>query len=433
MRIARTLSPAAAPLYLHDITTGILGAFCGGAEMQRFENELKEYFGVRHCFLVSSGKAALAIILGAIKKGSSGRDAVLIPAFSCYSIPSAIVRARLKVELCDVDPLTLDYDYKQLTQMLSGKQSGAGSTLDRKKLLAVIATHLFGCPARVKEVRAKVNDPEVVIIEDAAQAMGEDGENGKLGTSGDISILSLGRGKSLSTLAGGVILTDRDDLAEKIQKKIAAMPQWKMSRQLLLAAKSLVLYLFQHPHLFWIPKLIPFLKLGETIYDPQFEIKKMTPFQAGLARNWRKKLHAFQRVRSDNGRALNEKLRPLYHCYCAVGKSFPALLRFPLLVKNKAIKEQILSISQRNGLGIMPTYPDSINKISHLQNFFIGQEYPGAKKLSSLLITLPVHPFVCPRDRQRIIDVLLAVQKKTSVKTQVNRHARESVLAALDG
>ena len=88
--IQRTLPPAATPIYLKDIINGFKGLTNGQKEITRFESELKKYYKVKHCFLVSSGKAALIIILKALHELHPERNEVLIPAYTCYSVPSAI-------------------------------------------------------------------------------------------------------------------------------------------------------------------------------------------------------------------------------------------------------------------------------------------------------------------------------------------------------
>src|SRR5918996_2100330 len=119
MRIGRTLPPAAAPITVRGIVSGICGVVHGQKELDRFRSELKEHFGVNHCFLVSSGKAALTLILLALKDLFPGRDEVLIPAFTCYSVPSSIIRAGLRIRLCDLHLDGLDFDFAQLSAMLS--------------------------------------------------------------------------------------------------------------------------------------------------------------------------------------------------------------------------------------------------------------------------------------------------------------------------
>ena len=68
MRIGRCLPPAAAPVTVRDIFYGLPGLCRGKSELDRFKNELKEYSGSQYCFLVSSGKAALTVILQALKE-----------------------------------------------------------------------------------------------------------------------------------------------------------------------------------------------------------------------------------------------------------------------------------------------------------------------------------------------------------------------------
>lgn len=116
VRIGRTLPPAVAPIGMANIASGILAMFQGESATLSFTNQLKTYFNVKHCFLLSSGKASLTLILQALKELHPDKDEVLIPAFTCYSVPAAIVRAGLKVRICDVEPESLDFDYRELAE-----------------------------------------------------------------------------------------------------------------------------------------------------------------------------------------------------------------------------------------------------------------------------------------------------------------------------
>jgi perosamine synthetase len=393
MRIGRTLPPAAAPIGWRDLAGGIRGMFRGRRETDRFAGELEEFFGVEHCFLTSSGKAALTVILEALKELRPDRDRVLIPAFTCYSVPSAIVRAGLEVSLCDVDPATLDFDFHELESKLSDP-----------RLLCVIPVHLFGIPADVDRVRGMLEDPEVFIVEDAAQAMGGERGGRKLGTLGDVGFFSLGRGKALSTVEGGVILTKRDDLGRILAKKAKALAQYRTLEMITLVFYAFALMLLTRPALFWLPKGLPFLRLGETIYDPTFKMRRMSGVQVGLARDWQKKLAKFQGIRraavQDWITRLNSfsLLLGIYH-----GGQLP-LLRFPVLLRAAC---DVLEGGERQGLGIGPVYPDSVDRISDLSRYFKGQDFPGAGNVARAMVTLPVHERVTGDDKKRIFELLI--------------------------
>jgi perosamine synthetase len=161
-----------------------------------------------------------------------------------------------------------------------------------------------------------------------------------------------------------------------------------------------------HPLLFWFPKSIPFLKLGETIYDPTFKIKKMTGFQAGLASGWQKKLKNFQKERQS---AVKRWLRLLPHSFIPAGVMFnkvSSILRFPIKSETEEKARQILQQSANTGLGISITYPDAINGIKPLAKYFKGRNFPGARKAVRQTLTLPVNGFIKNQDQKKILKVI---------------------------
>jgi perosamine synthetase len=425
MPLIRTLPPAAAPIYLQNILSGLSAVHRGQQELARFKGELKDYFAARHCFLVSSGKAALTLILNALKETHPSRNQVLIPAYTCYSVPSAIVRAGLQIKLCDMDPETLDFDYTQLSKLLNhpNPQPDELNKPEQPKqlnesnnpFLAIIPAHLFGIPSDIDRLRSLLGETKTVIIEDAAQAMGGKWKNRKLGTLGDVGFFSLGRGKALSTVEGGIILTNRDDIARHISALLTHVPGYTILELFKLVIEAAALSLLMRPNLFWLPKSLPFLKLGTTIYDPDFKIGRMSPFQAGMARNWKTKIESLQKARKVRSNIWSRRINDLQTQELSAISHPPDadLIRFPVKVKDASLRKAILNQSDQNGLGIMPGYPDSINRIPALRHAFSDQEYPVAKQYSQQLITLPTHPYVSKMDRTKITNLMSQVTQKT--------------------
>ncbi len=385
MRIGRTLPPAASPIGWTNFAFGLLGLTKGQVARDDFAVDLSQHFKQRHCFLVSSGKAALTLILKALHQRYPDRDEVLIPAFTCYSVPSAIARAGLNVRLCDIAENSLDFDLSLIVQQL-----------DKKKLLCVIPTHLFGLPADIAALRALITDPQITIVEDAAQAMGGEVQGQKLGTLGDVGFFSLGRGKALSTVEGGVILTNNDELAALIRQSYEALPEYQLTEQVKLILYAIALNLLMHPWLFWLPKSLPFLKLGETIYDSGFNIKKLTPFQAGLGRHWRNTLATSKKVRSTHVGDWQSIVTGSFTARTD-GKPQP-LIRFPLLLDSPHQVKSLLSRSDDAGLGVSISYPDAIHRIPQITDQFVGQEYPNAVNTVQRLVTLPVHRYLTKKE-----------------------------------
>jgi dTDP-4-amino-4,6-dideoxygalactose transaminase len=409
MRIGRTLPPAASPLYICDLLNGFKGLIRGQREIERFRAELREYFDAKYCFLVSTGRAALTLILQALHDNYPDRDEVLIPAFACYSVPSAIVRAGLKVSVCDVNAETFDFDYDQLKKILSpsadrqSQKSNNANPPDCSRLLAIVPVHLFGLPADIENLKILNKDSKHLIVEDAAQALGATWNGVKLGTLGDVSFFSLGRGKSFSTVDGGIILTNNDDIAKSIRKKLSSVKKYKKLELINLLLSAIYLTIFQYPALFWFPKLLPFLRVGDTFYDPYFKIRKMSGFQAGLAKNWRTKLKNFKKNRQENSRKLISTNNLNYFQYLNPQNDvLPDLIRLPIRIDDRNLWNNLLRGSNSRGLGIMFTYPDSINAIPELKSVLKDTSCPVAAKLPHQIVTLPIHSFVAQKDIKKI-------------------------------
>src|SRR5262245_27002219 len=200
MRIGRTLPPVAAPLRWIDLWHGVAGGRAPARAMARFEGDLRRHFAVNHVFLLSSGTAALTLTLKALRL-LSDRSEVVIPAYTCPSIPAAVLAAGLRPRLCDIDGARFDFDRARLEQTLSADT------------LCVIAHDLFGIRSDIATIRALCRSRRITVIEDAAQAMGTEDEGGTLGTAGDVGIFSLGRGKTITCGSGGIIVTNSTAIA----------------------------------------------------------------------------------------------------------------------------------------------------------------------------------------------------------------------------
>ena len=103
----RALPPAGVPITTGDLIAGLAAIRRGEAVLADFRQDIRRTYGVRHVFLVSSGRAALSILLQGLHSLNPDRDVVALPAFTSFSVPSAVVNAGLRVALYDVDPETL--------------------------------------------------------------------------------------------------------------------------------------------------------------------------------------------------------------------------------------------------------------------------------------------------------------------------------------
>lgn len=388
MKIRRTIPPTASPISLSEFLRGLCGII-DGRVVGEIEEEFRKYFETGHVFLVSSGKAALALILSGLH-AMTGRTKVIIPAYTCYSVPSAVIKAGLEIVLCDLDPETLDFDYELL------------ESLADRETLCVVSTHLFGIPSDVLRVRKLTEGKGIFIVEDAAQGMGVQTTQKKLGTLGDAGFFSLGRGKNITCGSGGIILTSSDDVARSISSLYVNLERETFLGYVKNILEVLLMVFFIHPRVYWIPTGLPFLGIGETRFDPHFSIHRMNGFKAGLLRSWRYRLETSNRCRT--------KVAEYYMKELGLGNGKPIystkipFLRFPFYGKGPKWKKDVCS--QYGHLGISPMYPDSINNIDVLRGRVGKGPFPGAEKIALTVLTLPTHSFLNGIDKSNICTIL---------------------------
>lgn len=387
MKIRRTIPPTAAQLTLKNLMYGFAGIFAGKKYLIRLEEEVKEYFGVKHVFFTSSGKASLFLILRALKSLSVKKNKVIIPAYTCFSVPSAIVKAGLEVVPCDVDTDTLDFDSELLRESV------------KEDCLCVIPDHLFGIPSDMESINSLCKNRGVFVVEDAAQAMGGTDKNRKLGAIGDVGFFSLGRGKQITCGSGGIILTDSDSIASAIRKEYASIPAPNIVEDIIEFFKAVILSIFLRPPLYWFPAGLKFLKLGETFFYTNFPVKRLSGLQAGFLLDWRKRLEVSNEARSKNAAYFKSELKLGKGPASIDGVSF---LRLPVLTGGEGERDRLYALSQKRGLGLSKMYPTPVSEIKEISELFSGKSYPAAKIVSERLITLPTHSLLAGRDKESI-------------------------------
>jgi dTDP-4-amino-4,6-dideoxygalactose transaminase len=393
MRIGRTLPPAAAALSLADLWRAFKRYRAGGRSVDALEAEIGRHFGARHVALVSSGTAALALSLRALKALHPERTAVVLPAYTCFSVPAAVVAAGLTPVLCDINPSTFDFDE-------SGLERAIGP-----HTLAVVAHHLFGIASDVDRVRARCAPLGIAVIEDAAQAMGVEVNGRALGTLGDVGIFSLGRGKPLTCGSGGVILTKSDELGAAIQRECEALPRPTALETLKSLAAVVAMAIFTRPALFWIPASLPFLGLGRTVYPRHVPVRRLSAVSAALLHDWQARLHrahdACARASAEFGKGLGLALPH--------GPSHP-YLRLPILVGTPEMRDRIYAEGRRSGFGMSRAYHTPVSEIPELAHLFAGQRFPSARIVSLHILTIPTHHWLSAQDKAAITRCIWAAE-----------------------
>jgi perosamine synthetase len=179
------------------------GQLTMGPRVAAFESAVAAAVGTAHAVAVSSGTAALHLALLALGVGEG--DEVIVPAYTFPATANAVRLCGARPVLADVDPETF----------LMRPELVAGAVTGRTRV--VIAVHLFGRPLDWEELQTAVSQ-EVVLLEDAAGALGARYRGVACGALGVAACLSFHPRKIVTTGEGGAVVTDEDELAERVRR-----------------------------------------------------------------------------------------------------------------------------------------------------------------------------------------------------------------------
>ena len=180
-----------------------------GPNIEGFEQDLCEYTGAKYAVALVSGTAAihLALVVLGVKPG----DDVICSSFTFAGSAFPISYLGANPVFVDSEEETWNMDPELLVHAIKDRKKLG------KKISAIILVHLYGMPAKLNEIISIAHQNDIPIIEDAAEALGGNYAGGKLGTFGDIGILSFNGNKIITTSGGGAILTDKKEYAERIK------------------------------------------------------------------------------------------------------------------------------------------------------------------------------------------------------------------------
>lgn len=180
------------------------GKFTMGKEVKELEIKFSKYFSSKHCVMVNSGSSANLIAIGAlIYSGRLSRgDEVIVPAVSWSTTYHPLQQYGLKVKFIDIDLDTLNYDMDALEKAIN------------KNTKMILIVNLLGNNNHFDKLLELANINNLIVIEDNCESMGSEFNNKKSGTFGLMGTFSSFFSHHISTMEGGYVLTDDDELYE---------------------------------------------------------------------------------------------------------------------------------------------------------------------------------------------------------------------------
>ena len=335
----------------------------------------------------SSGTEALAAACCAsVAQRKLAEPEIVMPAYACPAVVSAIEYAGAKPVLVDFEQERPYICLEKLVLAIS------------PATVAVVAVNFLGISERIDQIRRAVRKSGATLIYDHCQDFPVD-DDSALGA--DSIIFSFGRGKPVSALSGGALLVKTagglmDYLPPTTKNREPA------SRPLVAVYNS-----FLGPKLYAIPQRLPFLHIGETRYTKLDAICGLSCASVDrIASNIEDFAHLPLPIQSMISHEVSD-ISQIVNLPLATGNNGKRQLRYPILLRSQRQRDRALLQLSRAGLGATHMYARTVSMLPGLtQKFAADLDIPNAADLAGRLLTLPTHEAVREIDVRAIGRIL---------------------------
>jgi perosamine synthetase len=187
----------------------LLGRIHKGDDVQEIERDLAAYFGVKHAVAMPQARVGIYFTL---KMFTAKKKKVILSPYTIHDVINMVICAGATPVFADIDRKTCNIDTREVAKLIDNDTG------------AVMVTHLHGLACDIEGVAALCKAKSVPLVEDTSQSFGATVNGKRLGTFGDAGVFSFGMAKNVNCLYGGLIATDRDDLAAELRANLDGLP-----------------------------------------------------------------------------------------------------------------------------------------------------------------------------------------------------------------
>jgi len=334
------------------------GMLACGQFVKDFEEKFSDYIGCNYGIATSSGTTALDIALksAGIKEG----DKIITTPFTFIASSNSILYSGAEPVFVDIDRNTFNISPDLIREKME----------ENPGIKALLIVHLYGLPCNMDEIMDIVDEYNLILIEDCAQAHGAEYCSQKVGTFGDVAIFSFYPTKNMTTGEGGIVLTSNKEIMERARLLVNHGQSSRYYHEI----------------------------LGYNY--------RMTNIAAAIGLVQLEKLDTFNKQRQENAAYLTDNLNNLEYIEVPqVPKNyFHSFHQYTIKVEQR---EQLISCLQEKEIGYGVHYPIPVYK----QPFYQKQGYdrlnlPVCEELSKKVISLPVHPSLSKEDLKLIVETI---------------------------
>lgn len=343
-----------------------------------FEKKWSEWLGVKYSVFVNSGSSAnLAAIYSLLLSGKLKNNKIVVPAVSWVTTVTPAIQLGMEPIMCECDIDNLGLDINHLKEIIKNDDPSV-----------IILVHVLGFPNYMDEIIQLCKENNILLIEDTCESMGSKYNDKLLGTLGDLSTFSFYFGHHMSTIEGGMVSTDNEDLYH-ILLSIRShgwdrdLPEEKQE------------YLRKKYNVDNFRSLY-------TFYYPGFNLRA-TDLQAFIGLGQLEKLDTIVTNRNKNYERYKNEIKNYFWNISPPKNSFISNFSFPIITKNiKSLTEELI----KNNIECRPLICGSINEHPFWYERYGKQNLPNSKLVHEFGLYIPNNHQMTDDEISKVINIV---------------------------
>ncbi|ELY39240.1 DegT/DnrJ/EryC1/StrS family aminotransferase [Natronorubrum tibetense] len=337
------------------------GMLADGPEVRAFEDEFAAYCGADRAVATSNGTTALHAALEAL--GLEDGEGVITSPFSFVASANAIRLVGGTPVFADIDPETYTLDPNAVERVLE----------ERDDIVGIMPVHLYGLASDMEGILDIADEHGLFILEDACQSHGAEVDGDRVGALGDAACFSFYPTKNMTTGEGGIITTDRDDVADRAAGYV------NHGRDVGDGAS------YEH------------IELGHNY--------RMTSMAGAIGRAQLERLPDFNRARRENAAYYDEQLAELPIETPTEPEGYRHVYhQYTIRTDNR---EALAATLDEHGVDTAVYYDTPIHRQPAYETVSTAAAtLPNAERAAETVLSLPVHPALSDHDRRTVVDAV---------------------------
>jgi CDP-6-deoxy-D-xylo-4-hexulose-3-dehydrase len=343
-----------------------------------FEKKWSEWLGVKYSVFVNSGSSAnLAAIYSLLLSGKLKNNKIVVPAVSWVTTVTPAIQLGMEPIMCECDMNNLGLDINHLKTIIKNDNPSA-----------IILVHVLGIPNHMEEIIKLCEKNNILLIEDTCESVGSKYNNKLLGSFGNLSTFSFYFGHHMSTIEGGMISTDDEELYHILlsirshgwDRDLPKEKQESLRKQY---------------------KIDDFRSLY-TFYYPGFNLRA-TDLQAFIGLGQLEKLDMIIEHRNKNYERYKNEIKNSFWSVSPPENSFISNFSFPIITKNiKTLTQELI----KNDIECRPLICGSINEHPFWYERYGKKELPNSKLVHEFGLYIPNNHQMTDEEISKVIRVV---------------------------